>query len=135
MDEWLVREVWRRAGDACEYCRIPQRLYPAQFEIDHITARKHGGRSVFGNLALACLHCNGHKGPNIAGIDPKTHRLSALFNPRRHKWARHFRWTGAHLVGRTSIGRTTIEVLNINGEYLLALRQALLLEGRFPPRG
>jgi 5-methylcytosine-specific restriction endonuclease McrA len=59
--------------------------------MDHIVARQHGGLTTLANLALACLHCNGHKGPNIAGIDPKRKRLTRLFNPRRHKWERHFR--------------------------------------------
>lgn len=27
------------------------------------------------NLALFCLHCNGHNRPNIAGIDPKSKKL------------------------------------------------------------
>lgn len=132
MDELLLRQIWRRAGDACDYCRIPQLFYPAPFQIDHIVARKHGGDSVSQNLALACLHCNGHKGSNIAGMDPKRKRLTAMFNPRRHKWERHFRWRGTILVGRTALGRATIAVLNVNGAYLLGLRQELLEEGLFP---
>ena len=132
MDEALQREVWRRAGDRCEYCHIPRALYPAPFQIDHVIARQHGGVSAARNLALACLHCNAHKGPNIAGMDPKRRRMARLFNPRRHKWVRHFRWVEAYLVGRTEIGRTTVAVLNMNGDYLLRLRQELLREGLFP---
>jgi hypothetical protein len=128
VDESLVREVWRRARNACEYCRIPQEFYPAPVQIDHIVARQHGGLTASRNLALACLHCNGHKGPNIAGIDSKSRRLTRLFNPRRHKWKRHFRWQGAVLVGRSAVGRTTVAVLNMNGPYLLGLRQELLEE-------
>ncbi|HTU19815.1 MAG TPA: HNH endonuclease signature motif containing protein [Gemmataceae bacterium] len=133
MDEALAREVWERAGSACEYCRIPQEFYPASFEIDHIIARQHGGLTRPNNLALSCLHCNSHKGPNIAGLDPRTNKLTRLFHPRRHKWARHFRWSGAELVGRTAIGRTTIAVLAINDTYLRGLRAILLVEGVFPP--
>lgn len=133
MDDAVVRGIRRRAGHACEYCRIPQRLYPAPFQIDHIVARQHGGATALANLALACLHCNGHKGPNIAGLDPKTGQLTALFHPRRHKWHRHFRYRGALLVGRTAVGRTTVAVLNMNGPYLLQLRQELIQEGLFPP--
>ena len=132
MEETTAREVWSRAGHACEYCRMPQVFYPAPFQIDHIIARQHGGSSEARNLALSCLHCNAHKGPNIAGMDPKRRRLTGLFNPRRHKWERHFRWAGAYLVGRTAIGRVTIAVLNMNGPYLLRLRQELFEEGLFP---
>ena len=60
-------------------------------------------------------------------------KLTRLFNPRRQKWARHFRWDGALLVGRTPVGRTTIAVLNMNGPFLVQLRERLIDEGRFPP--
>src|SRR5262245_9600965 len=107
MDETLVQEVWRRASNTCEYCLIPQDYYPAPSEIDHIISRQHGGPTILSNLALSCLHCNSHKGPNIAGIDPVTKKLTRLFHPRRHKWHRHFRWEGAYLAGRTAVGRAT----------------------------
>ncbi len=71
MDATLAQEVRDRAGDACEYCQMPQAFYPTStFPIDHVIARQHGGRTRLGNLALACLHCNAHKGPNLTGIDP-----------------------------------------------------------------
>jgi hypothetical protein len=133
MSEFLVRAVWRRAGGICEYCRIPQAFFPIPFEIDHIISQQHGGPTELFNLALACLHCNSHKGPNIAGLDPRTRRLTRLFNPRRHKWERHFRWDGPLLRGRTAIGRTTVLVLAINGPYLVELREELLQEGLLPP--
>jgi HNH endonuclease len=95
MDESLARKVRERAGNACEYGRMPQRYYrTVPFPIDHIIARQHGGATRLGNLALSCLHDNSHKGPNIAGVDPLTRKLTKLFNPRRHKWERHFRWDG-----------------------------------------
>lgn len=131
MDESLAREVRRRAGYACEYCRVPQASYPTvPFPIDHVIARQHDGATVFANLALSCLHCNAHKGPNIAGIDPVSRRLTALFNPRRHKWARHFRWAGAIIVGRTAIGRSTVAVLAMNDGEAVNVREMLLNEGR-----
>jgi hypothetical protein len=34
----FVRRVWRRAGDRCEYCLIPQFAFPLPFQIDHIDA-------------------------------------------------------------------------------------------------
>jgi HNH endonuclease len=131
MDESLARRVWRRAGDACEYCHMPQALDPAPFEIDHIISKQHRGPTTLANLALSCYFCNSHKGPNIAGLDPETGKLTKLFNPRRQKWNRHFRWEGPLLVGRTPIGRVTIAVLAINDPYRLAFRKALVEEGRF----
>ena len=71
MNRELVGLIWRRAGDRCEYCLIPQFAFPLPFQVDHILAEKHGGVTVEENLALACPHCNRFKGPNIAGVDPE----------------------------------------------------------------
>lgn len=132
MEASLARQVWRRAHSRCEYCQIPQAYDDAPFEIDHIIARKHGGPTAASNLALSCFYCNACKGSNIAGRDGQTHRLTPLFNPRRHKWERHFRWQGAHLIGRTAIGRVTVAVLNVNDRYRVDLREGLIQEGHFP---
>lgn len=133
MDETLVRLVWRRAENCCEYCRASQNHYPIPFQIDHIIALKHRGRSTPDNLALSRFHCNSHKGPNLAGIDPVTRKLTPLFHPRRHKWNRHFQWEGGYLTGKTASGRTTVDVLEMNGAFLLELRLELLDEGVGPP--
>jgi hypothetical protein len=135
MDETLAIQVRQRANHVCEYCHMPWAYYPTvPFPIDHIIAQQHGGPTMLGNLALSCLHDNAHKGPNIAGIDPVSKKLTKLFNPRRHKWERHFRWDGPYLVGRTAIGRVTIAVLAMNDPAVIEVREALLDEGLFPPR-
>jgi hypothetical protein len=91
MDAALDRLVRQRAGGRCEYCRLPQAASGVPFEIDHIIARQHRGRTTASNLAVSCAYCNGHKGPNLTGIDPATGKLTRLFHPRRHKWSHHFR--------------------------------------------
>ena len=134
MEESLANAVRERAGHRCEYCLMPQSFYlTVTFPIDHIIAQQHGGPTVLGNLALSCLHDNAHKGPNISGIDPRTKKLTPLFNPRRHKWARHFRWDGPYLAGKTAIGRTTIVVLAMNDPDAVRAREQLVMEGLFPP--
>ncbi len=133
MDAALVRQVWLRAHGCCEYCQMSQEFGDATFEIDHIVARKHGGPTVAGNLALSCISCNSFKGTDLAGLDPRTHKLTPLFHPRREKWTRHFRWNGPILEGRTPIGRVTIAVLHINDPSRVALRAALIEAGAFPP--
>src|SRR3954454_4227001 len=129
MDAALERLVRQRAGGRCEYCRLPQAGTQVPFEIDHIIARKHRGRTTAGNLAESCYYCNAYKGPNLTGRDPATGKVTRLYHPRRHKWAYHFRFEGTALVGRTAIGRTTIEVLRMNHPQLVALRQ-ILIAGR-----
>ena len=128
MNRQLVRSVWQRAGDRCEYCLVPQFAFPLPFQIDHIVAEKHGGKTVSANLALACPHCNRFKGPNIAGMDPASSKLARLFNPRTDSWTVHFRMDGAHIAGRTPVGRTTIHVLAMNAEDLVLIRTELLAE-------
>jgi hypothetical protein len=131
MDAALERLVRKRANGRCEYCRLPQEASQIPFEIDHIRARKHHGPTVAGNLALTCIYCNGYKGPNLSGIDPATDRLTKLFHPRRHKWSYHFRYEGGTLIGRTAIGRATIDVLRINLPNLVAIREVLIDDGAF----
>ena len=71
---------------------------------------------------------------NLSGRDSVTRRTVSLFNPRRHKWERHFRWDGPRLVGRTPIGRATVATLKMNDFLRLLLRQELIDEGLFPGR-
>ncbi len=129
MDAALQRLVQQRAAGRCEYCRLPQTASGVPFESDHIIARHHRGRTAAGNLAVACIYCNLYKGVNISGLDPATGKLTPLFNPRRHKWSYHFRYESGELVGRTAVGRTTVEVLRINLPNLVALREILIEDG------
>jgi hypothetical protein len=99
--------------------------------LDHIVALQHRGATSSENLAECCGHCNSNKGPNLSGIDPKTGRHVALFHPRRDIWRKHFRWRNARLVGLTPKGRTTIEVLKINDENRIAVRERLIISGQF----
>jgi hypothetical protein len=133
MDAALTRLVWQRAKGRCEYCQLPQEADDRPFEIDHIISRKHHGPTVAGNLALSCFRCNSCKGSDISGRDEKTRGLTPLFNPRRHKWATHFRWQEAYLIGRTPVGRVTVALLRINDTLRVELRAELIEEGSFPP--
>jgi hypothetical protein len=111
---------------------MAQEFYRSSFQPDHIIAEAHGGATAGPNLCWACYHCNLHKGTNLAGVDPKSGKKCWLFNPRRMKWQRHFRWDGPVLVGRTPVGRATIAVLDINDEDYVNTRSALIAEGVFP---
>jgi hypothetical protein len=131
MDPRLEQQVWTRARGRCEYCHFPARLTRVPFQIDHVVAEKHRGPTILANLALSCFFCNTYKGPNLAGLDPRSGRLTRLFNPRKDRWREHFRWNGPFLEGQTAVGRTTIEVLRINGADALAVRQSVMDEGIF----
>jgi hypothetical protein len=125
----LLELVWTRANACCEYCLIPQALDFHPFEIDHIIAERHGGPTSADNLALACLLCNSYKGPNLAGIDWDKRQIALLFDPRRQRWRRHFRYDGPILLGRTAAGRATVATLRINLPHRISQREILLNEG------
>ncbi|WP_089934196.1 HNH endonuclease [Candidatus Entotheonella palauensis] len=132
MDESLRRLVWQRADSICEYCRVPQPYDVLPFQIDHIIAEKHHGLTIEENLALSCYGCNAYKGPNIAGLDPATGQLTRLFHPRQDNWNDHFEWHGPLVVGRTAVGRVTIDVLRINLPERVEHRRQLITGGVLP---
>ena len=103
-----------RAADRCEYCRIHQDHYIITFHVEHIVARQHHGSDEDSNLALASHYCNRYKGPNLSGIDPETGQLARLFHPRSDTWNHHFRCQFGRIIGLTPVGRTTVDVLNMN---------------------
>jgi len=131
MDAATRRRVRARAGGRCEYCRVHEDDEPFAFHVEHIVAKKHGGGDGRSNLAWSCQSCNLGKGSNLSGW--LAGDVVALFHPRRQTWGRHFRWNGPRLVGKTRCGRVTIRVLNINAADRVALRQALIALGEFPP--
>jgi hypothetical protein len=124
-------QVRERASDRCEYCLLPQHGSVLPHEIDHIRARKHRGPTSLENTCLACAQCNAAKGPNVAGYDPLTGALVALFNPRVDIWSKHFAYDGAVLRGRTPEGRATVEVLGINQPDRVEHRRLLRAAGRW----
>jgi hypothetical protein len=130
MDKALPAVVRHRAGEVCEYCRLPQAASGfVRFHIEHITARQHGGHTESDNLALACGLCNFHKGPNIAGLDPESGQLVPLFHPRRDRWTEHFAWEGTVIAGRSAIGRATVRLLAMNNWQRIEVQKNLLALG------
>ena len=129
MNRDLLKRIRELSDDRCEYCRMPRRSDPLPFQTDHVIAQQHGGETVLDNLAWCCLHCNKHKGPNIAGIDPLSGDVVRLFHPRKQNWGRHFQWTDATLLGLTKVARATIRVLAINDPDFMAFRAELMEEG------
>ncbi|HKH49606.1 MAG TPA: HNH endonuclease [Thermoanaerobaculia bacterium] len=102
----LREQVLRRAGWTCEYCRFLERYSPDPLSVEHIVPRSQGGSEVV-----------------------------PLFHPRRQRWRDHFAWSldAARVVGITSTGRATVELLRLNREGLVNMRQVLRKEGIHPP--
>ena len=123
MNAALRNQVMERAGGRCEYCRLSRMLFIVPGHIEHIIPRQHGGSSSPDNLALACAGCNGKKGPNLTGLDPDTGAICRLFHPRQDGWSDHFRLEGWFVRGLTSIGRTTVWLLEMNSARQIGRRK------------
>lgn len=93
----LRRQVVARAGELCEYCLIAEDDTFYGCEVDHIISEKHGGRTDFENLALACVCCNQAKGSDIGSIRWESQEFVRFFNPRTDCWADHFELVGIGL--------------------------------------
>ena len=87
MDSATKARVRERARYRCEYCKLHQDDLPlTALHLEHVRPKKHGGSDELDNLALACIDCNLHKGPNLTGIDPETGDVTEIFNPRTNSW-------------------------------------------------
>ena len=128
----LQAQVRVRAGYLCEYCHTNERWQYVLFTMEHVSA---GGADTLENLALACFHCNRRKSDKSVAVDPLTKQEVPLFNPRQHFWAEHFNWSadGLRIVPLTATGRATMELLELNRERILRIRQADIAVERHPP--
>ncbi|MCI0488215.1 MAG: HNH endonuclease [Blastocatellia bacterium] len=102
---------------------------------EHVLPRVRGAGNTLSALAWACPACNSHKYAKTHARDPQTGRVVALFNPRRHRWSRHFAWSEGFrlIIGSTATGRATVEALHFNRPELINLRRALSAIGEHPP--
>lgn len=128
----LRRFVKERAKDRCEYCLEPQSASAFEHEPDHIVPVQHGGESTADNLALACVHCNRRKGPNVGSFDPKTGNLVPFYNPRLQKWKEHFRLKDGMIHPLTAEARVTVKIFRFNDAQLIEKRRKLIALGMYP---
>jgi len=71
----------------------------------------------------------------IEAPNPETGELVLLFNPRQQKWTEHFEWNeaGTHILGKTAIGKTTIQALDLNSQFRVLARALWVEAGWHPP--
>jgi len=132
-----VRERVRKTFDnRCAYCLSAQQYLMQVLEIDHIIPIAKGGTDDEDNLCLACRTCNNYKGTQTHGIDPESHQVTPLFNPRNDSWSDHFRWDNdsIRIIGLTPQGRTTVNMLKMNNDVALLTRSNWVSVGWHPPK-
>jgi 5-methylcytosine-specific restriction endonuclease McrA len=130
----LRRQVATRALGLCEYCLIHEEDTFFGCQIEHVIARKHGGKTVAENLAYACLYCNAYKGSDIASIAPRSGEIVRLYNPRTDGWSNHFELEALdHLIrAKSEIGEVTVQLLQLNHPDRLLERESLRAIRRYP---
>ncbi len=106
-------------------------------DVEHLTPTSLGGLTIEENLWAACSRCNTHKGDRVAAQDPTSGELVPLFNPRTQTWTEHFAWADAatRIVGKTTIGRSTVVALHLNRPPLVNARRVWVSVGWHPPDG
>jgi hypothetical protein len=92
--------------------------------VEHVIPIKHGGKSDYENLALACDQCNLHRGTDLVGIDEVSGERVDLFNPRLDDWEEHFIRVDDRIEGLTPTGRVTVALLRMNDEDRRTIRVA-----------
>lgn len=132
VSEALHRLVAERAWHVCEYCLVHEDDVYHGCEVDHIRSVKHGGLTVAENLALACFHCNRHKGTDLGSVSPNTAALVRFYNPRTDRWKDHFYRSEGRIEALTDIGEVTVRVLDFNHPERVAFRRLLSESGRYP---
>jgi exopolyphosphatase/pppGpp-phosphohydrolase len=127
--------IRRQAKNRCGYCLNPQELLPYKLEIEHLTPKASGGASTEENLWLACPTRNAHKAAKTEALDNLTGKTVKLFNPRTQIWREHFEFSRdkTQIIGKTPIGRATVESLQINNFYQTTARSIWVEMNRFPP--
>lgn len=128
---YLRTDVAKRADYRCEYCLLPEvyAIYP--FEVDHIIAVKHGGKTVFANLAFSCTRCNRMKGTDLTTLLEGAGEIVRLFNPRKDKWNEHFTVVEGAIYGCTEIGKATVQLLAFNTPERIIGRKLLIEAGDY----
>ena len=123
MDKATRNQVIERAGNTCEYCRLPQSAQPfITFHVDHVIASQHREDDSLDNLSMSCHRCILHKGTNLSTIDPETDELVQVFTPRPDTWEEHFQIADFVIIGLTDMGRATVRLLAMNTPQRVELR-------------
>lgn len=128
----LKKLVAERAGYRGEYCRVHENDSFLPFEIDHIVSLKHGGGNEIANLALACPHCNQHKGTDLVTFLKSYEDIVAILNPRIQKWEEHFTQSEGQILPKTRGAEATIKLLRFNELERVIHRQLLMEMGAWP---
>ena len=132
----LKIKIRQTARHRCGYCLLLQKYSPIVFQFDHYNPVSKGGTNDENNLWLACGNCNNAKSDHTECFDSVPETTVPIFNPRTQNWYEHFEWdeTGTIIVGKTPVGRGTVELLKLNDERIVAVRREWVSADWHPPK-
>ncbi|MEQ8675940.1 MAG: HNH endonuclease signature motif containing protein [Aggregatilineales bacterium] len=136
ISESLRKRIIEQAQNRCGYCLVSAQFIYAPMEIDHLIPTAKGGKDTEDNLWLACPRCNNHKSDLLDVVDPVTSITVRLFDPRTQIWSEHFEWSKddlAKIVGKSAVGRATVDTLKLNSNDNLQFRRLLVSIKHYPP--
>ena len=131
----LREQIREDAGNRCGYCLSSKKISGLALQFEHLCPESAGGKTERENLWLACSRCNSHKSDREFAIDSESGEEFRLFNPRRDDWEGHFMWIDgdAKILGKTPIGRATVEALQMNGPLIVAAKKLWVQWNMHPP--
>jgi uncharacterized protein (TIGR02646 family) len=112
----------------CVYCQMPSSMREyAAFGVDHYRPQKLFPHlaTTYSNLYYCCRACNTAKGaywPATANLE-RTHFVP---NPCDHAMFTHLRFRGAEVEGRTTAGKTAVEILDLNDPESVQFREFMI---------
>ena len=132
----LRQRIAQQAQSRCGYCQTQEVVSGVPLTIEHIIPKSSGGQSVEENLWLSCRLCNELKGVQTEAVDSRSNQVVPLFNPRTQSWLDHFTWNedATIILGRTAIGRATVDALLLNSELRVRARAIWAEAGWHPPK-
>lgn len=128
----LRRKARERAQSHCEYCLYPEQYAMKTYEVDHVYAEKHGGKTTKENLCLSCMDCNRYKGSDLCSYDNVTDTVVKLYHPRTQAWTEHFQIKGGRIAALTPEDRVTVRLLRLNDSERIKERRRLIKINKYP---
>lgn len=122
----FIKEVLlKMSHDKCSFCECNIVEESKYMEVEHFFAKSIYESKVvdWDNLLPACKRCNGCKSDHDVAIE-------AIIHPVNDKPNEHLKFNLYFLKGKTELGKTTVQVMQLNHVRVLQPRQKIGLKTR-----
>lgn len=121
--EYIKKQLLQMSANKCAYCEVSVNTSGSYMEVEHYLPKSLYPDKVveWDNLLPSCKRCNGKKG----SIDPVSFKMinPTVDNPKDHLLLNKYR-----IVGKDTIGKQTVEILNLNDMEKLVLNRVKIGE-------